>query len=100
MQSNRILSQIKKKNTTTNTVSHKEIWFTGAVQIHIDPPPIPLIQIMNDTKAEKYCVKIKLRKYTMSVKSYLYEFKMALFDDREPEEFLLLLQNLKMTINA
>ena len=36
----------------------------------------------------------------MSVKSYLYEFKMALFDDREPEEFLLFLQKFKITINA
>ena len=62
-------------------ISHKKIWRTGAVQINVDPPPIPRIKIKNDMKAEKYCVKIKLRRDNTSEKSDLYEFKMALFNN-------------------
>ena len=51
-------------------------------------------------KAERDCVKIKLRRDPTSEKSDLYEFKMALFDNGETEEFLLFLQNFKMTLEA
>ena len=34
-------------------VYHYKIWFTGAVQIHMEPPPILLIKINNDAKVEK-----------------------------------------------
>ena len=81
-------------------VSHKKIWRTGAVQINVDPPPIPRIKIKNDMKAGKYCVKIKLRRDPTSEKSDLYEFKMALFDNGNPEEFLLLVQNFKIMLKA
>ena len=36
----------------------------------------------------------------MSQKFYLYELKMALFDDSETEEFLLLIRNFNMTLEA
>ena len=42
--------------------SHKKIWRTSAVQIHVEPPPIPSIKSKNDTKAETYFVKIKSRR--------------------------------------
>ena len=42
----------------------------------------------NDTKVEKYCVEIKLRRDPTSEKSDLYEFKMDLFDNGDLEEFL------------
>ena len=51
-------------------------------------------------KAEKYCVKIKLRRNPTSEKSDLYEFKMALFDNDEPEEFLLFVQNFKIILES
>ena len=43
-------------------VLDKKVWRTGAVQIHVDPTPIPLTKSNNDTKAGHYCVKIKLRR--------------------------------------
>ena len=42
-------------------VSHKKIWRTGAVQIHVDPHPILLTKCKKDAKLDKDCVKIKLR---------------------------------------
>ena len=47
-------------------VSRKKIWRTGAVQIYVGPPPIPSIKSNNYTIAEKYCVKMKLRRYPTS----------------------------------
>ena len=68
-------------------VSHKKIWLTGAVKIHLNTPPIPVIKSQNDAKAEKYCVEIKLRRYPTSEKSDLHKFKISLFDNGESEEF-------------
>ena len=36
----------------------------------------------------------------MSEKSYLYEFKMALFDNGDPEEFLLFISNFITTLEG
>ena len=35
-----------------------------------------------------------------SEKSYLYEFKITLFDDGDPEEFLLFVQNFQITLEV
>ena len=51
---------------------------------------IPLIKIKNNDKSDKYFVKIKLRTDPTSGKSDLYEFKMTLFDNGDPDEFLFL----------
>ena len=51
-----------------NNVSHKNKCNQGAVQMHVDPPPIQLIKSNNDTKSDKDCVKIKLCRYPMSEK--------------------------------
>ena len=57
----------------------------GLVQLHMEPPPTPLIKIKHNDKSENDFVKIKLHRYPMSENSDLYEFKMALFynGDRE-----------------
>ena len=59
----------------------------------MDPPLIPLIKSENYEKSDKYCVKIKLLWDTTSQKLDLHELKMALFDNGEPEEFLLFIRN-------
>ena len=66
-------------------ILHKKIWSTGAVQIHVDPPLIPLIKIKNDMKLGKYFVKIKLRRDPTLEQLHLYKFKLALFGNRKPE---------------
>ena len=43
-------------------ISHDKNWHTGAVQIHVGTPLIPLIKIKNDTKAGNDSVKIKLHR--------------------------------------
>ena len=65
-------------------VSHKNIWYTGSVQTHVDPPLITLIKSKLDLKMERDYAKIKLRRNTSSEKSDMYEFKMDLFDNGEP----------------
>ena len=49
---------------------------------------------------KKYFVKTKFCRYTTSEKSALYEFKMALFENGDPEEFLLFVRNLQMKLKA
>ena len=68
--------------------------------MHVDPPLIPFIKIKKDEKLDKDCVKIKLHGYPTSEKSDLYVFKMCLFDNGNPEEFLLFIHNFQMTLGA
>ena len=49
-------------------VSHRKVWRNGAVQIHVETTPIPIIKIKNDAKPEKVTVKIKLCRDTTSEK--------------------------------
>ena len=48
-----ILSSITMKN-----IYHNKCCLSGAIQIHIDPPPIPLIKCEIDTKSEKNTSKL------------------------------------------
>ena len=64
------------------------------------PPPIPLIKSRNDDKSGKYFVKIKLRRGPTSEKLDLYEFKMALFDNGEPDDILLFIFNFNLTLEV
>ena len=81
-------------------VSHKNNWNQGAVQLHVEPPPIPLIKSKIDTQSDKYFVKIKLRRGPTSEKSGLYDLKMTFFDNGDLEEFLLFIWNFKMTLEV
>ena len=40
-------------NITINIVSHNKVLILGAIQVHIDPPPIPLIKFQIEMKPEK-----------------------------------------------
>ena len=67
----------------------------------MDPPPtIPLIKSKKSDKSDKYFFKIKFRRDPTSEKLDLYEFKMSVFDNREPEGFLLFIHNFNMTTEA
>ena len=69
--------------------SHKNKWNVGVVQVHVEPPPIPLIKINHDDKLDKDFVKLKLCGDQTSATSDLYEFNMVLFENSDTEEFLL-----------
>ena len=77
-----------------NNVSNNKNWDLGTVQVHVDTSPTLLIKSKNNEKLDKDCVKIKLCRYPTSAKSDLYELKMALFDNGEPEELLLFIKKL------
>ena len=68
--------------------------------MHVDSPPIPLIKIKHDDKSDKDFVQLKFHRYTMSEGVDLYKHKMALFDNGEPEEFLLFICNFNMNLEA
>ena len=61
-------------------------------------PPIPLIKSNHVDKSSKYFVKIKFRKDQTLSSSDPHEFKMGLFVNGYPEEFLLFMQNFNMTL--
>ena len=66
-------------------VSHKKNWNLGTIQVHVDPPPVPLVKRNTNEKLDKDCVKVKLHRYPTSEKSNLYKFKISLFDNGKPE---------------
>ena len=81
-------------------VSINKGFMTEMTYLHLEPLPIPLIQETHDGKSDKYFVKLKLRRDPTSSTSDLYEFKMYFFDNGDPEEFLLFMHNLNMTLSA
>ena len=66
----------------------------------MEPPPIPLIKSNNSDKLDKYFVKIKVPWDPMSENSDLYEFKMELFDNGDPEDLLFFVNNFNKTLEA
>ena len=70
-----------------NIFSHKKGWNSWMIQVHVKPPPIPLIIGKYDGKSEKYFVGLKLRRDPTSSTSDLYDFNMSLFDNGDPEDF-------------
>ena len=73
---------------------------TGMTQPHVDPPSIPLMKENHDGKSDKYFVKLKMRRDTTLPTLELYEFKMSLFDNGKPKEFLLFVRNFNMNLAA
>ena len=61
------------------------------------PPPITLIKVKYDGKSDKDFIKLKLHRDPISSMSDLYELKMSLFDNGEPEDSLLFVHNFNMT---
>ena len=53
-----------------------------------------------DGKSDKYIVKLKLYRDFTSSTPDLYEFRMSLYYNGEPEDFLLLMRNFNMTLVA
>ena len=67
--------------------SHKKCCNLGRTLVQVEPLPIPLVEGKYDGNLEKYFVKLKLCKYPTSGTSDLYEFRMSLFGNGDPEEF-------------
>ena len=85
--------------SATKYIWNKKNWNRGTIQVHVDPPLIPLIKSKNYEKPDKARVKIKLLRDPTSQKSDPHELKMALFDNGEPEEFLLLILGFPLPLN-
>ena len=45
---------------------HKESWNLRMIQVHVEPPSIPIIKGKYDGKSDKYFVKLKLCRYPTS----------------------------------
>ena len=81
-------------------VSHQKKWNVGLLQVHVEPPPTPLIKSKHGDKLDKDFVKLKLPRDLTSAKLNFYEFKISLFNNGNLEEFLLFAQNFIMTLTA
>ena len=79
-------------------ISIKKEWITGTIQPHVDPHMIPLIKEKHNGKSDNDSVKLKLRRDPTLPTSDLYEFKIYLFHNGHPEEFLLFVINLNTTL--
>ena len=69
-------------------------------QVHVEPPPIPIINIKHDNKSDKDILKLKKFRDLTSEKLDLYEFKMTLIENGDPEGVLLFFRNFNMTLAA
>ena len=65
----------------------------------MDPPPTPLIKMWQGDKLDKDFVNLKFCRDPTSEKLDLYELKMTLLDNGDPEEFLFVC-NFSMTLEA
>ena len=68
--------------------------------MHVYPPSIPTIRGKHDDKSGKDFIKLKLRRDLTSEKLDPYEFKITLFKNGDPEEFLSFVRNVNMTLDA
>ena len=55
------------------------------IQVHVEPPTIPLMKGKYDGKSDKDFVKMKLRRDTTSSIPNLYGFRMYLFNKGDME---------------
>ena len=69
-------------------------------QAHLEPLPIPLMKGTYVGNPDKYFVNLKLCRDPTYNTSNLYEFRMSLFDNGHPEEFLLFVRNFNTTLAA
>ena len=53
-----------------------------------------------DLKTGRYYVKFEFHRNPKSEKSYMYELKMAFFDNGKPEELIVTMENYKMMLEA
>ena len=66
---------------------------------HVDPTPIMLIKETHNVKPDKDFVKLKLRRDPKLSTSVPYEIKMSLFDNGNPEYFLLFVRDFNFNMN-
>ena len=60
-------------------------WISDDVQALIDPPNILLINAETKEEKESNIIKVKMRWKTASAASEMYEMKMAMFNNAQPE---------------
>ena len=68
--------------------------------MHVDPLTITLIKVKYNGKSDKDFFKLKLCRDPTSSTSDLYGFKMSLFDNGKPEQFLLFVRNFNTNLVA
>ena len=66
----------------------------------MEPLPIPLIKEMYNGKSDGDFVKLNFLRYPTSSMSYLYEFKISLFEHGDPETFLLFIRDFNINLTA
>ena len=80
MQSNCLVKTKQNEQVDHEERFTQENFNTGTVKVHVEPPQIPLIKMINNENSDKYFVNIKLCKDQTSAKLDLYEFRTILFD--------------------
>ena len=75
-------------------------WLSADIQARIKPPPIPIIKLEVDDERTTNIIKVKMRRNPSSAASKTYSINMNTFDYGQPEEFLPLLNNLKISTDG
>ena len=85
---------------TMNNILCRKKWITDVLEKHVESPPIHLIKSKHDDNSDKDFVKLKLSRDPASENSELYEFKIALFDNVDQEQFLLIFRNFNVALEV
>ena len=75
-------------------------WISSDVQARIEPPPIPLVKLELEDEHATHIIKVKIQTNQSQAASDMYNININTFNDVQPEEFLALLKNFKITIDG
>ena len=66
-------------------VSHNKSWLLGGIQVHYNLTPTPINNCDQErNKAEAGFIKVGLRRNPASDTSYIYKYKIDLFENGNP----------------
>ena len=75
-------------------------WICAGVQARIEPPCIPLVKLEVEDECDTHCIKVNMRRNTSSEGPKTYNINMNTFDYGQPEDFLAILNNFKISIDG
>ena len=66
----------------------------------IEPPPITLIKLESEELHATHIIKVRVWRNPSQSASETYKINISTFNDGQPEEFLALMRNFKITIDG
>ena len=85
---------------TTMTIAQHANWISMDVQSLIEPPSIMLIKVKLEEERASIIIYVIMWKNPGLSMSYTYNINISMFEDVQPEYFLVLLKNLRIYVGV